>query len=365
MGKGANQIATEDNVKEVFDDYIDTITSNKCVTVKRLLDGLCLSATPPVYNTSNPNSINSVYNLKSSGIFSAKTVTGYLNINITTTSFMLPSFDIPDAIIYSTATGYKTFDNDIGVCCFNNYYTVTISAKFTVTSGYRSFTASTASDDVSPASLDIDNPEEDTETNTDGQEPTIQPFSVGPIQPCQINLCARDYDVCSPVNITCQWDEGVSIIPCSCVSGYNSTSTASLQITRHTDRLDYSVYVGDSNNWTYVLTGYHEQEQTLNNSTSHFTVDIPIVNTFGISQTPTAAFGIKFEFSHYSATLAVDYTVKTPAMYVTVYNPSHKCVKYTDLPNVYKAYGKTVDSGSSSASVASMLGEFDEVPETE
>lgn len=340
MGTLTNQIATEDNVKSEYTDYIDTITSGKCATVKRLLHGLCLSATPPVSSGVYPNGINDKYNMKSRGYFSAKTVTGYLNINKTTTSFMLAAFDIPNAIIYSTATGYKTFDNDIGVCCFNNYYTVTISAKFTVTSGYRSFTASTVSDDVSPASLDIDNPEEDTETNTDGQEPTIQPFSVDPIQPCQIDFCVKDYNVCSPVNIICSSDEGASIIPCSCVSSYNSTSSSSLQIIKHTDRLDYSVYVGDSNNWTYVLTGYHEQEQILNTLTSHFTVTIPIIQTVGISQTPTAAFGIKFVFSHYSATLAVDYTVKTPAMYVTVYNPSHKCVKYSDLPDLYTAYGK-------------------------
>lgn len=364
MGTATYQIATEGNTKYSYATYIDSATSNKhCITVKRLLKGL-ISTNKPTYNTTG-GTYNNKYYIKSWGY---STATG---IKISKSSSFANTLDDDYAKIINTGAGnYGAYPFSTGTAFLALNSSKTITATITITYGQRSFTI-LSTDDVSSTSMDFDNPVDDTESNTYGQEPSVagnmtrsdkcnnagsgadvecncnQPYTA---KECNLQggACADCPSNCSGVcSNDCPDDCNMVAVPVGS-NTYGSTIFLSLQLYNGVNSSGYDNYIN-------ISEIEFSSTVTLNTGISKtFTLSIPTYTTFPIVGTPSgpfrfrlkANFGNFFESSS-SLTLTNRYTsasitATAPQINVVVYNPNPKCIQYKELPDVYKLYGKSV-----------------------
>lgn len=336
MGINTYQIATEGNIESNsnYKGYLDSTTGNtKCITANRLLKGLLSTSNTPTYNTSNTNGFATTYQLKHYGYSATTTV----NLQKGSTVGSLTS-----TLISTNATYYSgyPFSTGTGVLAINSNYTTTINATITVTCV--SSTLATSDDGVSTASLDFDNPTDDTESNTNGQEPTLagnmsrDGICSNPamgVTGCPCNLTISNSSTCPTDGTICLTD-GV----CSSVDIMYSTSVGlALQI--YTGTVDgeekYTTLVSNSSSFSLTLGS---------NKSASITLTIPTHKGFNISGTPTSAFKFRVQGTFTgvgtvgSAYITAKITAIIPQIYFTVYNPGPRCIPYNYLSTVYSLY---------------------------
>lgn len=353
MGSQTNQIATETNVEVGYPSYMDiTSVSNKCITVKRLLKGLLATGNKPIYNATTGNGYSSSYQIKSYGSSSPTSV--ILTKRTVDTLFV----DNTSKVIVTNANNYGGYPFSTGTAflAINSIKTITGTVTVTYVKNL-----STASDDgVSTASLDFDNPEEDTESNTNGQEPTV----AGNMSRVTIPGCTQA-PPCTGLDDSCVGNDKPQ--PCTSQTCAQATCPGKTicspdsiisDVVDRSYALDISVQlyngVDSSGNDTYINidTVTFSRTVTLGTGISDkFTLSIPTGIPFVINGTPTGAFRFKlkgnfavgfdntFDKNGY---LSATITATMPRIYVAVYNPGPKCIKYDDLSTVYSVYGKSV-----------------------
>lgn len=332
MGINTYQIATEGNIESNsnYKGYLDSTTGNtKCITANRLLKGLLLTSNTPTYNTSNTNGFATTYQLKHYGYSATTTV----NLQKGSTVGSLTS-----TLISTNATYYSgyPFSTGTGVLAINSNYTTTINATITVTCV--SSTLATSDDGVSTASLDFDNPTDDTESNTNGQEPTL----AGNMSRAFCSNPGAGDDGCTchtgvTANISCPSNcltDGV----CLSVDHIYSTSVGlALQI--YTGTVD-----GEDKYTTLVSNSSPFSLTTGSNKSASITLSIPSSKGFNISGTPTTAFKFRVQGTFTgvgtvgSAYITAKITAIIPRIYFTVYNPGPRCIPYSYLSTVYSLY---------------------------
>ena len=344
MGTNTNQIATEANTESSYGTYISSTTTNKkCITVKRLLKGLLETGNTPTYNTTN-NTYNTTYQIKTF----AASMTSSVNLRA---GYATP-INSDSQIINGNATNYGSypFSTGTGFLAISTDYTRTINATLTVTCVRTIIT--TGDDDVSPASLDFDNPEEDTESNTSGQEPTVAGNMSRAINMCNNTGQGNTGCTCNtPItaNTSCPGDgasclvDGVS----GCSPDNVTTKPYAVSIT-----LRLQIYTGTvdgEDRYETLCSAEKSVELSINSNTStSITLTIPTSKVFTIAGPPTGAFKFRLIMTNIglgtygSVGTSAKITATVPYIAFTVYNPGPKCIKYSDLPTVYKLYGKTV-----------------------
>lgn len=331
MGINANQIATETNVETNYPNHIDiTSVSNKCITVKRLLKGLLETNNTPTYNISNTNGFATTYQLKHYGYSATTNISlsdGYVTSNTS-------------KIISTTATNYSgyPFSTGTGVLAINSNYTTTINATITVTCVS---TALASSDDgVSTASLDFDNPADDTESNTNGQEPTL----AGNMS--RAGICSNPG--AGDSGCTCYSGLQVNMPPPStCLIG-DESCTPDDPIYATMVGLSLQIYTGTVNGTdkytTICSAGKSFSLKTGSNASASITLSIPTHYVFNISGIPTTTFKFRLlgTFTGVetvgAANIFATITATIPQIYFTVYNPGPRCLQYNYLSTIYSLY---------------------------
>lgn len=370
MGTNTNQIATEANTESSYGTYISSTTTNKkCITVKRLLEGLLETSNTPSYVASDFSSgYTNKYNIKTWGSSPATVV------NISDGSNFYNSNT--SQIIETTANNYGAYPFSTGTAFLSILGNKTVTGEVVFTYGKRQVSVNALSTDgVSPASMDFDNPEEDTELNNDGQEPTVagNMSRATTIPGCtQANPCVGLDGSCvanetpggCPLHCPSQncWTDQClteNKPPCSCQTEEEITHPP---FSFKPIYLYLQIYNGvdSQGNDTYrsILdisrgSGFSCSIGKINHSTTQtFSINIPTGTVFPISGSPTGAFkfriygnfGNDFDPAKFTDGLYVSaqITVNMPKINFVVYNPGPKCIKYSDLPTVYKLYGKTV-----------------------
>lgn len=364
MGTNTNQIATEYNTESSYGTYINSTTPTKCITVNRLLNGLLETNNNPSYLASDLNSgFTNKYHIKSWG---SSPVTG---IKISKSSSFANTLDDDYAEIINTgANNYGVYPFSTGTAFLALNSSKTITATITIDYRQRSVTI-LSTDDVSPTSMDFDNPADDTEPNTYGQEPTLTGNTRGTIDKCEnqgspVVTCeciAGGFEVYSPPTPDCPCMSGYGCsdyctgdtVPCNPLEivptqpdTYGSTIFLSLQLYNGVNSFGYDNYIN-------ISEIEFSSTVTLNTGISKtFTLSIPTYTTFPIVGTPSGPFRFRlkanfdnfFESSN-SLTLKNKYTSASitatmPQINAVVYNPGPKCIKYNDLSTVYSLYGK-------------------------
>lgn len=342
MGTRANQIATEGNTESSYGTYINSTTSNnKCITVNRLLQGLIATGNTPTYNTTN-NTYNTTYQIKTF----AASMTSSVNLRAGYATVI----NSDSQIINGNATNYGSypFSTGTGFLAISTDYTRTINATLTVTCVRTVIT--TGDDDVSPASLDFDNPEEDTESNTSGQEPTVAGNMSRAINMCNNGgqsdtgcncntpitantSCPRDGASCLTYGVSGCSPDNVTTKP------YAVSITLRLQI--------YTGTVDGEDRYETLCSAEKSVELSINSNTStSITLTIPTSKVFTIAGPPTGAFKFRLIMTNIglgtydSVGTSAKITATVPYIAFTVYNPGPKCIKYSDLQYVYPLYGK-------------------------
>lgn len=351
MGSQTNQIATETNVEVGFPSYMDITTlSNKCITVKRLLKGLISTNNKPTYNTS-VGTYNTAYKIKTYGSSTATSVIlnkGGLLLNTVT-----------EQIIETNAVNYGGYPFGTGTSFLAINGVKTITATITVTYAKRTTynpINPLGDDGVSPASMDFDNPVEDTESNTSGQEPTVAG-----------NMSRSTRAVCNNPgqgDTGCTCNTGITAnTTCpfqgqACVLGDGSTCspdtvTQTVRTKSFTVGLRFQIYTGGDTSIddSYMTIANKSLSRTVTINTgisTKISFSIPTGTVFPIYGTPTGAFKFKlmgdfvgFDADNYG-TLSTSITATVPSISLVAYNPGPKCIKSDDLGSVYPLYGKTV-----------------------
>lgn len=354
MGSQTNQIATETNVEVGFPSYIDITTlSNKCITVKRLLKGLISTNNKPTYNTS-AGTYNTAYKIKTYGSSTATGVT--LNKSSAAANVILGN---TSQIIETTAGNYGGYPFGTGTSFLAINGVKTITATITVTYVKKTIytpIVPTSDDGVSTASMDFDNPVEDTESNTSGQEPTIAG-----------NMSRSTRASCN--------NQGMGVTGCTCFTGITAntscpfdgqacllgdgstcspdTPTETVRTKACTIGLRFQIYTGGdaSSDDSYMTIADKSLSRTVTVNTgisTKISFSIPTGTVFPIYGTPTGAFKFKltgdfvgFDVEDYG-TLSTIITATVPSISLVAYNPGPKCIKHDDLRSVYPLYGKTV-----------------------
>ena len=380
MGTNTNQIATEGNTESNYSAYGDcSASSKKCITVKRLLSGLIGTSNTPSYVASDfSTGFTNKYHIKSWGS-SAETV-----VNISEGSNFYNSNT--SEIIETNASNYGNYPFSTGTAFLSILGNKTITGTVVFTYGQRQVSVNALStDDVSPTSLDFDNPEEDTELTASTEYPTTlsnpgsntravcpknsgcalqvncpgdmcsvqTPVTCDPINcigVCQLQVCANQ--VCSqycpsdcPLDVTCPTHEEITHPLFSFKNIY-----LYLQIY---DGVDSS----GNDSYRSILdisggSGFSATVELNNSSTETFSIKIPTGTIFPISGSPNGAFKFRiygnfsndFDPDNFTDGIytGVQITVNMSTINFVVYNPGPKCIKYSDLVDVYKLYGKTV-----------------------
>lgn len=385
MGTNTNQIATEGNTESSYGTYINSTTPAKCITVKRLLNGLIETNNTPSYVASDLNSgFTNKYHIKSWG-YSPETVVEISDatnfINSTTSQ-----------IIETDARNYGVYPFSTGTAFLAIQGNPTITGKIVFTYGQRQVSANALSiDDVSPASMDFDNPEEDTESTASTEYPTIlsNPGSNTRDSCFNKSLCALQTGDCPGDMCSVQLPEACSptvdcygVCPPNEVCAIQGCSTYCLghcQGDCPTDCLTYckkyeeitplpfafksiylylQIYTGvdsvGNDIYTSILdipgvSGFSATLEVNNSTTQTFSINIPTGTVFPISRTPNGVFkfrlygnfGNNFTSSPGDDLFAsAQITVNMPKINFVVYNPGPKCIKYNDLTTVYSLYGK-------------------------
>ena len=345
MGTRANQIATEGNVENnttYAGNISSSTTNNKCITVKRLLKGLIETGNTPTYNRTN-NTYNTTYQIKTF----AGSMTSSVNLR---SGYATPLNSSDSQIINGNATNYGSypFSTGTGFLAISTDCTRTINATLTVTCVRTIIT--TGDDDVSPASLDFDNPEEDTESNTSGQEPTVAGNMSRAINMCNNTGQGNTGCTCNtPItaNTSCPRD-GASCLTYG-VSGCSpdnvTTKPYAVSIT-----LRLQIYTGTvdgEDRYETLCSAEKSVELSINSNTStSITLTIPTSKVFTIAGPPTGAFKFRLIMTniglgtHGSVGTSAKITATVPCIDFAVYNPGPKCIKYSDLQYVYPLYGK-------------------------
>lgn len=369
MGTRVNQIATEANTESSYGTYISSTTTNKkCITVKRLLRGLIETGNTPSYVASDFSSgYTNKYDIKTWG-YSTATV-----VNIGDGSNVYNSNT--SQIIETTAHNYGAYPFSTGTAFLSILGNKTVTGEVVFTYGKRQVSVNALStDDVSPASMDFDNPEEDTELNNDGQEPTV----AGNMSRATTIPGCTQASTCTGLDSSCVANEtpGGCSIEFQCPSQNCWTDRCSTEIKPpcQTEEeiphppfsfkpiyLYLQIYDGvdSQGNDTYRsilnisgVSGFSATLELNNSTTQTFSINIPTGTVFPISGSPTGAFkfriygnfGNDFDPGKFTDGLYISaqITVNMPKINFVVYNPGPKCIKYSDLPTVYKLYGKTV-----------------------
>lgn len=368
MGTNTNQIATEYNTESSYGTYINSTTPTKCITVNRLLNGLLETNNNPSYLASDLNSgFTNKYHIKSWGS-SPETVVNISDGNIFGNS------TITSQIIETTATNYGIYPFSTGTAFLAIQGNPTITGEVVFTYGKRQVNANALStDDVSLASMDFDNPEEDTELNNDGQEPTVAgnmsrvtttpgctqakpcsgldgscvanelPGVCPPVLPCPNQTCWDDQCLSEVKPWPCQKDEEITHPPFGFKSIY-----LYLQIYDGVDSLGNDSYRSILNIST--VSGFTATVELNNSTTQTFSINIPTGTGFPISRSPNGVFKFRiygnfsdnFNPDNFTDGLyaSAEITVNMPKINFVVYNPGPKCIKYNDLSTVYSLYGK-------------------------
>lgn len=346
MGTSTYQIATEGNTESTYSTYIDSATGNtKCITPKRLLKGLLSTSNKPIYDTS-AGTYNNKYYIKSWGYSTATAV------KLTKLTYENAYGNKTSEIIITSAGNYGGYPFSTGTAFLAINSIKTITATITVT--YVK-TATTLSDDgVSTASLDFDNPADDTESNTNGQEPTL----AGNMS--RATICNNQGT--TDTGCTCYAAVTANLIcPCDSLTDGGSCSPVTITPVDVIDRtyvLDISVQLyngvdsSGNDNYINIDTASLSCTVTLNTGRSDkVTLSIPTGIPFAISGTPTGAFRFKLKGNFAigfdntgdeNGYLWATITATMPQINVVVYNPGPKCIPYQDLQYVYPLYGKTV-----------------------
>lgn len=342
MGTRANQIATEANTESSYGTYISsTKTNKKCITVKRLLKGLIETGNTPTYNTTN-NTYNTTYQIKTF----AASMTSSVNLRA---GYATP-INSHLQIINGNATNYGSYPFSTGTGFLAIKTDYAINATLTVTCVQTVIT--TGDDGVSPASLDFDNPEEDTESNTSGQEPTVAGNMGRAINMCNNGGQSDTGCTCNtPItaNTSCPRDEALCLTDgvSGCSSDNVTTKPYAVSI-----MLSLQIYTGtvdDEDRYATLCSAEKSVELSINSNTSaSITLNIPTSKVFTIDGPPTGMFKFRLIMTGVGlgtqgrVGVSAKITATVPSIAFTVYNPGPKCIKYSDLPTVYKLYGKTV-----------------------
>lgn len=384
MGTNTNQIATEYNTESSYGAYINSTTPTKCITVNRLLNGLLETNNNPSYLASDLNSgFTNKYHIKSWGS-SPETV---VNIRDGT---IFGNSTITSQIIETNANNYGIYPFSTGTAFLAIQGNPPITGEVVFTYGKRQVNANALStDDVSLASMDFDNPEEDTESTASTEYPTIlsnpgsntrgvcydKSFCALQNDDCQTDQCYSDFETCSPT-VDC---EGVcpkkacalqgcsSYCPSNCPDDYCLTDCPSykyeeithppfgfksiylyLQIYDGVDSLGNDSYRSILNIST--VSGFTATVELNNSTTQTFSINIPTGTGFPISRSPNGVFKFRiygnfsdnFNPDNFTDGLyaSAEITVNMPKINFVVYNPGPKCIKYNDLSTVYSLYGK-------------------------
>ena len=372
MGTNTNQIATEGNVENTAYDgnIFSSKTNTKCITVNRLLRGLIETGNTPSYVASDfSSSYTNKYDIKTWG-YSTATV-----VNIGDGSNFYNSNT--SQIIETTANDYGAYPFSTGTAFLSILGNKTVTGEVVFTYGKRQVSVNALStDDVSPASMDFDNPEEDTELNNDGQEPTV----AGNMSRATTIPGCTQTNPCSGLDGSCMANETPGGCPIvfqrpseNCWTDRCLTENTPPGPCRTEEEITHppfsfkSIYlylqiydgVDSQGNDTYRsilnisgVSGFSAALELNNSTTQTFSINIPTGTVFPISGSPTGAFKFRiygnfsndFDPDKFTDGLYVSaqITVNMPQINFVVYNPGPKCIKYSDLPTVYKLYGKTV-----------------------
>lgn len=356
MGTNTNQIATEANTESSYGTYISSTTTNKkCITVKRLLKGLLETSNTPSYVASDFSSgYTNKYDIKTCG-YSTTTV-----VNIGDGSNFFNSNT--SQIIETNAHNYGAYPFSTGTAFLSILGNKTVTGEVVFTYGKRQFSVNALStDDVSPASMDFDNPEEDTELNNDGQEPTV----AGNMSRAVTTSGCTQENPCSDLDDSCVANE----LPGGCFQAIKPPCSCQIEEEEITHPpfsfksiyLYLQIYDGvdslGNDSYRSILdisggSGFSATLELNNSTTQTFSINIPTGTVFPISGSPTGAFkfriygnfGNDYDPDNFTDGLyaSAEITVNMPKINFVVYNPGPKCIKYSDLPTVYKLYGKTV-----------------------
>ena len=340
MGTLVNQIATEANTERSYGTYISSTTTNKkCITVKRLLKGLLETGNTPTYNTTN-NTYNTTYQIKTW----AASMTSSVNLRA---GYATP-INGDSQIINGNATNYGSYPFSTGTGFLAIKTDYTINATLTVTCVQ--LVNPTGDDGVSPASMDFDNPEEDTESNTSGQEPNVTGNARLTIDGCNnqgtgVTGCTCNTPItantsCPRYGASCLRDGVSGCSPDNITTKPNAVSiTLSLQI--------YTGTVDDEDKYATLCSAEKLVELSINSNTStSITLNIPTSKVFTIAGPPTGMFKFRLIMAGVglgtqgSVGVSAKITATVPYIAFTVYNPGPKCIKYSDLQYVYPLYGK-------------------------
>ena len=341
MGTNTNQIATEANTESSYGTYISsTKTNKKCITVKRLLKGLLETSNTPTYNTTN-NTYNTTYQIKTFAASMTSSVTLHAG-------YATPLNSSDSQIINGNATNYGSYPFSTGTGFLAIRTDYTINATLTVTCVQTVIT--TGDDGVSPASLDFDNPEEDTESNTSGQEPTVAGNMGRAVNMCNNTGQADTGCTCNtPItaNTSCPRDgasclaDGVS--GCSTDNVTNKPSAVSVALSLQI----YTGTVDGGDRYETLCSAQTSMELQINsNKSTSITLNIPTNKAFNISGPPTGAFKFRLIMTGVGlgtqgrVGVSAKITATVPSIAFNVYNPGPKCIKYSDLQYVYPLYGK-------------------------
>lgn len=353
MGTNTNQIATEGNVENnttYAGNIISSKTNTKCITVKRLLQGLIETSKTPTYNTStDANRCYSTYQVKTYSTTATTAVSlsaGYMSIANNTSKIIASSSGNYGSYPFGTGTAFLALNT--------NNHSTTIQANITVTCVQ--LVNPTGDDGVSPASLDFDNPEYDNESNAPDEYPTtvntqgsntrcIQAGGGGLDGSCFANEvelpCYNKATACSPY--TCS-QETTCPFEAACLSEnlengniYDVTTTVRFQI--------YAGTVDGEEKYVTLCSEIVSLDLTVNsNKYTSITLNIPTRQGFNISGTPSgvAKFRLEIEYTvvglDYDVGIRVGMTATVPKIAFVIYNPGPKCIKYTDLSTVYTLY---------------------------
>jgi hypothetical protein len=357
MGTNTNQIATEANTESSYGTYISSTTTNKkCITVKRLLKGLLETSNTPSYVASDFSSgFTNKYDIKTWGYCSATSV------SLSKYTGVSAFGNKTSQIIETTANNYGAYPFSTGTAFLAISSVRTITATITVTYAEKVI-YNPASDDggVSTASMDFDNPEEDTESNTSGQEPNVAGNARLTVNGCtnQGNGIVNNDCTCFGNNLAVDGTPGGGST-CLRLNICDPIGTTPTEPITRTFSLNISLQIyngvdsAGNDNYIDILTSNPiSYTVTLNTGISTIiTLSIPTRTVFAIDGTPTGAFkfklngtfGVGFDnTTDYSGDLSATITATMPQVNFVVYNPGPKCIKYSDLPTVYKLYGKTV-----------------------
>lgn len=343
MGTNTYQIATEGNTESTYGTYIDSTTGNtKCITPKRLLKGLLSTANKPIYNTS-ADTYNNKYYIKSWGYSTATTV------KLTKLTYANAYGSKTSETIITSAGNYGGYPFSTGTAFLAINSIKTITATITVT--YVKNATTLSDDGVSTASLDFDNPADDTESNTNGQEPTL----AGNMGRAFCNNPGAGDSGCTCDGLTANASTPITCPPV--VDLCSPVETTPVDVIDRSYVLDISVQLyngvdSDGNdNYINIDTASLSCTVTLNTGRSDkVTLSIPTGIPFAISGTPTGAFRFKLKgnfigfdnTSDQNGYLWATITATMPQINVVLYNPGPKCISYQDLQYVYPLYGKSV-----------------------